>query len=212
MDDLYLKYLKSLSVQFPTIAKASTEMINLQARLNLPKETEHFVSDIHGEYEQFLHILRNGSGAIRNKIEDVFGSTLSQKDKKSLAALIYYPEQKVEQMKLHLSQEDLLDWYKVSLHRLVAVCKESSAKYTRSRLPAELVYAEPCANRSEALRREAIQNGLKQCCVPPEEVLEKCVAALKLAEELIFPQAFELGMLVFFHPCSNFGCKDTTNI
>ena len=117
-----LKFLESLAVQYPSIAKASTEIINLEAMLNLPKETEHFVSDIHGEYEQFLHILRNGSGAIRNKINDAFGNTLSLRDKKSLAALIYYPEQKVERMKRELEGEDLLDWYKVMLNRLIAVC------------------------------------------------------------------------------------------
>ena len=122
MQHLNQKYLESLATQYPNIARASSEIINLQAILNLPKETEHFVSDIHGEYEQFLHILRNGSGAIRNKIEDVFGNTLSAREKKSLAALIYYPEQKVERMKMELSTEDLMDWYKVSLNRLIGVC------------------------------------------------------------------------------------------
>lgn len=134
MEKLNLKFLQSLATQYPSVAKACTEIINLQAILNLPKETEHFVSDVHGEYEQFLHILRTGSGAIRNKIEDVFGNTLCARDKKSLAALIYYPEQKVERMRLEMSEEDFQDWYKVSLHRLIAVCKESSAKYTRSKL------------------------------------------------------------------------------
>ena len=96
MEKLNLKFLQSLATQYPSVAKACTEIINLQAILNLPKETEHFVSDVHGEYEQFLHILKTGSGAIRNKIEDVFGNTLCARDKKSLAALIYYPEQKVD--------------------------------------------------------------------------------------------------------------------
>ena len=144
MEKLNLKFLQSLATQYPSVAKACTEIINLQAILNLPKETEHFVSDVHGEYEQFLHILKTGSGAIRNKIEDVFGNTLCARDKKSLAALIYYPEQKVERMRLELSEEDFQDWYKVSLHRLIAVCKESSAKYTRSKLrkslPADFSY------------------------------------------------------------------------
>ena len=107
MEKLNLKFLQSLATQYPSVAKACTEIINLQAILNLPKETEHFVSDVHGEYEQFLHILKTGSGAIRNKIEDVFGNTLCARDKKSLAALIYYPEQKVERMRLELSEEDI---------------------------------------------------------------------------------------------------------
>jgi len=133
-----LKFLELLSIQYPNVARASTEIINSKALLNLPKETEHFVSDVHGEYEQFLHIMRTGSGAIRNKIEDVFGNTLSAREKKSLAALVYYPEAKIKTMKQELSHEDLLDWYKVSLYRLIGVCKEASAKYTRSRLRSSL--------------------------------------------------------------------------
>lgn len=133
-EEFKLKYLDTLAVQYPTIAKASTEIINLQALLHLPKETEHFVSDIHGEYEQFLHILKNGSGAIRTKIEEAFGKSLSAKDKRELAFLIYYPEEQVEKAKLTLQDEELMDWYKVSLYRMIAVCKEASAKYTRSRL------------------------------------------------------------------------------
>ncbi len=199
MDDLYLKYLKSLSVQYPTIAKASTEMINLQARLNLPKETEHFVSDIHGEYEQFLHILRNGSGAIRNKIEDVFGSTLSQKDKKSLAALIYYPEQKVEQMKLHLSQEDLLDWYKVSLHRLVAVCKESSAKYTRSRLrknlPPDYAYIleELLSENNRVVQKEEYYNEIFDTIIRINRAKEFIVAISTAIQRLVVTRLHIIG-------------------
>ena len=96
MDELELKYLKSLSKQYPTIAAASTEIINLQAILNLPKGTEHFMTDVHGEYEQFNHILKNGSGSVRRTIDEEFGNTLSIKDKKSLATLIYYPREKLE--------------------------------------------------------------------------------------------------------------------
>ncbi len=138
MSENNLKFLKLLSSRYPNIASASTEIINLKARLNLPKETEHFVSDVHGEYEQFLHVMRTGSGAVRNKIEDVFGNTLSAREKKSLAALVYYPEPKIRTMQAELSDEDLQDWYKVSLYRLIEVCKESSAKYTRQRLRSSL--------------------------------------------------------------------------
>ena len=88
----YRVYLKSLSKQFPTIADAATEIINLQAILSLPKGTEHFLTDIHGEYEQFNHVLKNGSGSVRRKIDEEFGNTLSVKDKRSLATLIYYPK------------------------------------------------------------------------------------------------------------------------
>ena len=92
-----LRYLERLAEIYPTIAKASTEIINLQAILNLPKGTEHFLTDIHGEYEAFSHVLKNGSGSVRRKIDEIFGHTLSRQDKKSLATLIYYP---IEKMKL----------------------------------------------------------------------------------------------------------------
>ena len=93
MKDLETKYLERLSDCYPTIAAASTEIINLQAILNLPKGTEHFLTDIHGEYEAFSHVLKNGSGSVRRKIDDVFGNTLSKRDKQSLATLIYYPKE-----------------------------------------------------------------------------------------------------------------------
>ena len=91
MEKLELKYLERLSQLYPTIAKASTEIINLQAILNLPKGTEHFLTDIHGEYEAFSHVLKNGSGSVRRKINAVFGHTLNEQDKRSLPTLIYYP-------------------------------------------------------------------------------------------------------------------------
>jgi len=96
LNDEVIKYLKLLSKQYPTIADASTEIINLEAILNLPKGTEHFLADIHGEYQPFVHVLKNGSGTIKRKIEDLFGNTLMDCEKKSLATLVYYPEQKLE--------------------------------------------------------------------------------------------------------------------
>ena len=96
MDKEHLHYMEQLSEMYPTINKAATEIINLQAIVNLPKGTEHFLSDIHGEYEAFSHVLKNGSGAVRKKIEDVFGTALSESDKAGLATLIYYPKKKME--------------------------------------------------------------------------------------------------------------------
>ena len=96
MKEEQLHYLEQLSEMYPTIIKASSEIINLQAILNLPKGTEHFLSDIHGEYEAFSHVLKNGSGAVRKKIEDVFGTTISEAEKSALATLIYYPLDKIE--------------------------------------------------------------------------------------------------------------------
>jgi len=127
-----IKYLTLLSEQYPNIQSASTEMINLQAILNLPKGTEHFLSDLHGEYEPFLHILRNASGVIKDKIKDIFGNTLSSDERKALATLIYYPEQKLEMTKKNLT--NLEDWYKITLYRLIEICRVAGSKYTRSKV------------------------------------------------------------------------------
>ena len=121
------KYLKELSKQYPNISAASAEIINLQAILNLPKGTEHFVSDLHGEYEKFSHILRNGSGAIR-RIDDQFGNILSIKEKKNLASVIYYPEQKMDLMEEELSEEELDSWYRTTLIRLILMAKLAASK------------------------------------------------------------------------------------
>lgn len=142
MDATDMRYLELLSRLFPSADKASAEIINLSAILNLPKGTEFFASDIHGEYEAFSHTLRNGSGSIRLKIDDVFGDSLSENEKRSLATLIYYPREKME---LVLSQVDDAEvWYAVTLQRLVAVCKRAAQKYTRSRvrkaLPKDFAY------------------------------------------------------------------------
>ena len=142
MDEMEFKYLKSLAKQYPTVAAASTEIINLQAILNLPKGTEHFLTDIHGEYEQFNHVLKNGSGSVRGKIDEEFGNTLSSRDKKSLATLIYYPREKLEIVMRE--EENIEDWYKITLYRLVQVTKRVSSKYTRSKvrkaLPKDFAY------------------------------------------------------------------------
>ena len=144
MDELEQRYLKSLAKQYPTIASASTEIINLQAILSLPKGTEHFMTDIHGEYEQFNHVLKNGSGSVRRKIDEEFGNTLSNKDKKSLATLIYYPAEKLDIILREEDESGIEDWYKITLHRLVQITKGVSSKYTRSKvrkaLPEDFAY------------------------------------------------------------------------
>jgi len=140
--DKELRYLNLLSNQYPTIASACTEIINLQAILNLPKGTEHFLTDIHGEYESFNHVLKNGSGNIKRKIIEVFGNSLSQKEIKSLATLIYYPEQKLDIIRK--SEENIDEWYKVTIYRLVEVCRKAAFKYTRMKvrkaLPKDFAY------------------------------------------------------------------------
>ena len=137
-----LRYLQLLSRSFPTIADASTEIINLEAILNLPKGTEHFLADLHGEYEAFQHVLRNASGAIKRKVNEIFGNTLRENEKKELCTLIYYPEQKLDLVKA--VETDLDDWYVITLNQLVRVCQNVSSKYTRSKvrksLPKEFSY------------------------------------------------------------------------
>ena len=127
-----MHYLQLLSQSFPTIADASTEIINLEAIMNLPKGTEHFLADIHGESEAFPHILKNASGNIKRKVNELFGNDIRESEKKELCTLIYYPEQKIELIKAQ--EEDLDDWYRITIHQLVKVCRDVSSKYTRSKV------------------------------------------------------------------------------
>ncbi len=137
-----IKYLQLLSKSFPAISDASTEIINLEAILNLPKGTEHFLTDIHGEHEAFQHVIKNASGVIRKKVADIFGHTLREAEKRELCTLIYYPEQKLKLIKLR--EKEIDDWYKMILIRLLKVCENVSSKYTRSKvrkaLPKEYSY------------------------------------------------------------------------
>ena len=128
-----IKYLELLSKTFKNIAETSTEIINLQAIMNLPKGTEHFMTDIHGEYEAFNHVLRNGSGTIRNKIEEAYGNTLTENDKKELASIIYYSKEKVELMQ-NRDNFNIDKWMITIIYRLIEVCKVVCSKYTRSKV------------------------------------------------------------------------------
>ena len=123
-------YLRLLAEQYPNIKSACSEIIRLQSRQKLPKLTEHFMSDIHGEYESFLHILKNASGVIKGKIKDIYGRTLSEEDRQMLCTLIYYPEQKLDWIKKR--ETNLDDWYKITLYRLVEICRVVASKYTRA--------------------------------------------------------------------------------
>ncbi|MCR5391176.1 MAG: fructose-1,6-bisphosphatase [Lachnospiraceae bacterium] len=134
--------LRILSRQFPNVATTATEIINLQSILSLPKGTEHYLSDIHGEYEQFAHVLKNGSGAVKRKIDEEFGNLLSEKEKRDLATLIYYPEERIRMIRGTAWNMD--DWYVVMINRLIQVCKSAASKYTRSKvrkaLPKDFAY------------------------------------------------------------------------
>ena len=125
-----LRYLQLLSQQYPTVQAASTEIIRLQSILNLPKGTEHFMSDIHGEYDAFLHILNSCSGEVKEKLKEIFGNSLSQRDRNDLATLIYYPKGKLELVAD--TEEDMAEWYRITIHRLVQVCRYVSIKHSRN--------------------------------------------------------------------------------
>ena len=140
-----LKYLRLLSRSFPTEQEACTEIINLESILHLPKGTEHFITDLHGENEAFEHVLRNGSGVIRQKVEMVFGATLTEVEKRDLCTLLYYPEDKIRMVRSSLrSRARMQEWYRIMLMRIIQVMAVCSSKYTRSKvrksLPKEYSY------------------------------------------------------------------------
>ena len=127
-----IKYLNQLARSYPNRRAALSEIINLNAILNLPKGTEHFMSDLHGEHEAFSHIRRNASGVIRKKVDALFLNTLTQSERAELSTLIYYPEEKLDRMSAKKNIED--DWYKITLGRLLSVSRLVSSKYTRSKV------------------------------------------------------------------------------
>lgn len=192
-----IKYLKLLSKQYPTIASACTEIINLQAILNLPKGTEHFLTDIHGEYESFNHVLRNASGVIKRKIRDVFGKSLSEKDIKSLATLIYYPEQKLEL--ILKDEQNIEDWYKVTLYRLIEVCRHISSKYTRHKvrkaLPKDFAYIieELLHERPDRIDKEEYYTEIIKTIIKIGRADEFITAISKLIQRLIIDRLHIVG-------------------
>ncbi len=192
-----LKYLRSVARSYPTIAAASTEIINLQAIMNLPKGTEHFLTDIHGEYEQFCHVLKNGSGSVRRKIDEEFGNTLSSKDKKSLATLIYYPEQKLEVI---LAQEENPDdFYKITLHRLIKILRRVTSKYTSSKvrkaMPREFAYIieELIHEKTEVTDKEAYYNSIINTIIRIGRADAFIIALSQLIQRLVIDHLHIVG-------------------
>lgn len=197
MKSEYLRYLERLSDIYPTIAEASTEIINLQSILNLPKGTEHFLSDIHGEYEAFSHVLRNGSGAVRKKIDDVFKHTLGREEKSELASLIYYPKEKMEYIKN--KGENTENWYKVTLYRLIEICKTVSSKYTRSKvrkaLPHDYAYIieELITEKAEVLNKTAYYDEIVNTILEIGCAEKFIVAMANLIQRLVIDHLHILG-------------------
>ena len=196
-ENLELRYLQRLAELFPNIAKASTEIINLQSILNLPKGTEHFITDIHGEYEAFSHVLRNGSGAVKKKIDDVFGHTLGRAEKKGLATLIYYPREKIDLVKK--KEEHMDDWYRITLYRLIEVCKTVASKYTRSKvrkaLPKDFAYVieELITEKSEVLDKGAYCDSIVDTIIDIGRAEEFIVALSELIQRLVVDHLHILG-------------------
>ncbi|MGL4851431.1 MAG: fructose-1,6-bisphosphatase [Phocaeicola sp.] len=192
-----LRYLKLLSRSFPTIAAASTEIINLEAILNLPKGTEHFLADLHGEYEAFQHVVRNASGSIKRKVNDLFGNTLREAEKKELCTLIYYPQEKINIVKT--VEEDLEDWYVITLNKLVRLCQNVSSKYTRSKvrkaLPQEFSYIiqELLHESSNVANKQAYINVIISTIIQTRRADEFIIAMCNLIQRLTIDSLHILG-------------------
>lgn len=192
-----LRYLTLLAQSFPTVAEASTEIINLQAILNLPKGTEHFLADLHGEYEAFQHVLKNASGNIKRKVNEIFGTTLREAEKRELCTLIYYPEQKLELVKE--SETDINDWYHITIHQLVSVCRDVSSKYTRSKvrksLPTDFKYIiqELLHERVDDSNKAAYVNVIIETIISTGRADDFIVAICNVIQRLAIDQLHILG-------------------
>lgn len=192
-----LQYLQLLSKTFPTVAAASTEIINLQAILNLPKGTEHFLADIHGAYESFQHVLKNASGNIKRKVNEIFGNQIRESELRELCTLIYYPEQKLEQIKQ--KEDDLNDWYHITIHQLVKVCREVSSKYTRSKvrksLPQDFSYIiqELLHEHSDDIDKAGYVNAVVDSMIETDRADDFIITISKVIQRLAIDQLHILG-------------------
>lgn len=192
-----IAYLKLLARRYPTIQAAATEIINLNAILNLPKGTEHFVSDIHGEYEAFLHVLRNGSDSVRRKIEDIFADTLSEREKRRLATLIYYPERKIPLILKNVDDAD--EWYRLTLFRLVKLCRVVSSKYTRSKvrkaLPPDFAYIleELLHEQESGDNKQQYYHSIIQTIISTGRARDFIVAMSRLIQRLVIDRLHVIG-------------------
>ncbi|MBR1462863.1 MAG: fructose-1,6-bisphosphatase [Prevotella sp.] len=192
-----IRYLELLAKSFPTIAEASTEIINLQAILNLPKGTEHFLADLHGAYPAFQHVIKNASGNIKRKVSELFGNEIRESEKRELCTLIYYPEQKLELVKQ--SEEDMDDWYHITIHQLVKVCREVSSKYTRSKvrkaLPQDFSYIiqELLHERTEDTNKAEYIKGIIDTIIDTGRADDFIMAICDVIQHLVIDQLHILG-------------------
>ena len=199
-----IHYLQLLSKSFPNVATASSEIINLSAIMNLPKGTEHFLADIHGEHEAFLHVLKNASGRISQKVDQIFGEYMPHQAKKDLCTLIYYPEQKLELVKADFAQNQssdvqLSEWYRMTLYQLVEVFRVISSKYTRSKirknLPEEYSYIleELLQERTEDDNKAAYVNNIIDTIISTDSADDFITALANVIQRLAIDQLHLLG-------------------
>ncbi len=192
-----IRYLELLAKSFPTVAEASTEIINLQAILNLPKGTEHFLADLHGAYPAFQHVLKNASGNIKRKVGELFGNEIRESEKRELCTLIYYPERKLELVKQ--TESDMDDWYHITIHQLVKVCREVSSKYTRSKvrkaLPQDFSYIiqELLHERTEDIDKAAYVKGIIDTIIDTGRADDFIMAICDVIQRLVIDQLHILG-------------------
>ncbi len=192
-----MHYLELLSSSYPTIAKASTEIINLEAILNLPKGTEHFLADLHGESQAFKHVLKNASGNIRRKVSELFKGDIRETERRELCTLIYYPEEKLELIKV--TETDIDDWYHITIHRLVSVCRDVSSKYTRSKvrkvLPEEFAYIieELLHERTDDINKADYVNVIVDSIISTGRADDFIVAICNVIQRLAIDQLHILG-------------------
>ena len=192
-----LKYLKILSKQYPSISSASAEIINLEAVLSLPKGTEHFLSDLHGEYEPFVHVLKNGSGVIKRKIEELFSSTIRESEKKTLATLVYYPEQKLAL--IEKEEDNIDDFYRIYIYRLVELCRYASSKYTRSKvrklLPEDFKYIieEFLNEHVEQVHKQNYYKSIVDTIISIDRAKEFIIAISKVIQKLVVDRLHIVG-------------------
>ncbi len=192
-----MHYLQLLSSTFPTITSAATEIINLEAVLNLPKGTEHFLADLHGESAAFQHVLKNASGNIRRKVSELFKGDIRESERRELCSLIYYPEEKLELIKA--ADEDIDDWYHITIHRLVAVCRDVSSKYTRSKvrksLPEEFAYIieELLHERTDDINKAAYVSVIVDSIISTGRADAFIVALCNVIQRLAIDQLHILG-------------------
>ncbi len=192
-----MHYLELLASSYPTIASASTEIINLEAILNLPKGTEHFLADLHGESQAFIHVLKNASGNIRRKVSELFKGDIRESERRELCTLIYYPEEKLELIKA--AEDDIDDWYHITIHRLVSVCRDVSSKYTRSKvrksLPEEFAYIieELLHERTDDINKADYVNVIVDSIISTGRAEDFIVAICNVIQRLAIDQLHILG-------------------